>query len=68
MKLLGIHANDDELETIFEEFDTDKTFKLNYEEFEEAILGEKPDRSFIDLLKKIKKGIMEKFTSNDPTT
>ena len=67
IKLLGITASEEDFERVFEEFDSDRTFKLSLEEFEEAILGIKHEANKItDLIKKIRKILLESTT--DPTT
>jgi Ca2+-binding EF-hand superfamily protein len=66
-KLLNIQASEEDFERVFEEFDSDRTFKLSLEEFEEAILGIKNSEiKVVDLIKKIRKILLESTT--DPTT
>jgi Ca2+-binding EF-hand superfamily protein len=46
--MFGIKATEDEFEHLFEKFDTDRTYKLNLEEFEEAIYGQKKEKNVVE--------------------
>jgi Ca2+-binding EF-hand superfamily protein len=41
-ELFRVTAKDEEVEAVFEKFDTARSFRLNQEEFELAIFGEAP--------------------------
>lgn len=66
-KLLGINASDEDFDRVFEEFDSDRTFKLSFEEFEEAFFDTKQAVNKVgELIKKVRKILLE--STSDPTT
>lgn len=53
-RLFGVQATDDEFERVFEKIDTDRSYKLNLGEFEQAVLGTSSSDELQALIKRIK--------------